>query len=133
MRTTALISIIGSFVLASLLLAASVISPVSASADGVPASQRVATTIEVGPQQTKTLFAASVSCGSRVIRTQGQEIYLLFADPVNGDLASTTLSSTAGFLQASSTTIAYDASVFGCGRMTAEALASTTITVAEFY
>lgn len=134
MRTTATLSVLGSIVLASIAFAlVPFISPVSASSDGVPASQRVATTTEVGPQQTKTLFAAGTPCGSRVIRTQGQEIYLLFADPTNGDLASTTLSAVAGFFQAASTTVAYDSNVYGCGRMTAEATASTTITIAEFY
>lgn len=102
-----------------------------AATDGLYATQAVATTTEVGPQQTKTLFAENKLCTSRIIRTQGQEIYLLFADPTNGDLASTTLAINAGFLQSASTTVAYDGGLYGCGRVTAEALASTTITNAE--
>lgn len=100
---------------------------------GIPATQRVATTTSVGPQETKTLFAANAACSARIIRTQGEPIYVLFADPTNGDLASTSLTAVAGFYQAASTTVAYDSGLYGCGRMVAESLASTTITIAETF
>lgn len=98
---------------------------------GTPSTQRTATTTEVGPQQTKTLFAANAFCASRIIRTQGEPVYISFADPTNGDVASTTLAWNVGFFQAASTTVAYDSGLYGCGRMTVKALASTTITSAE--
>ncbi len=100
---------------------------------GLPASQRVATTTSVGPQQNITLFNANPNCSSRVISTAGRGIVLLFADPTNGDVSSTTLSSIIGFSQAASTTQAYDSGIYGCGRMVAFGLVSTTtITIAEF-
>lgn len=107
--------------------------PVQAEAtSGLPAVQMTATTTVVGPQETKTLFSSKSVCTSRVVRTQGVDIFIAFADPTNGDIASTTLSAVAGFTQAASTTVAYDSGLYGCGRMTAEAVASTTITTAEF-
>lgn len=105
----------------------------SSAPSGLPANQLTATTTVVGPQETKTLFSANSVCTSRIIRTQGEPIFLLFADPTNGDLASTTMTSLAGFYQAASTTVAYDSGLYGCGRMTVEALASTTITSAQMF
>lgn len=98
---------------------------------GLPATQRIATTTVVGPQQTVTIFSRDPSCTARIIRTQGQGILLAFADPTNGDVASTTLSSVVGFIQLASTTVAYDSGIYGCGRVTAFAEASTTITTAR--
>lgn len=100
---------------------------------GVPATQGSATTTVVGPQETKTLFASNSACASRIVRTQGTDIYIAFADPTNGDVASTTLSAVVGFTQPASTTVAYDSGLYGCGRMTAEAVASTTITTAQMF
>lgn len=121
-------------VLAVLVLLMARVEPAFGGAPGgVPAIQTTATTTQVGPQETKTLYAKNDACSSRVIRTQAVDIYLLFGDPTNGDLASTTLSGTAGFTQAASTTVVYDAALYGCGRMTAEAVSSTTITSAQFF
>ena len=100
---------------------------------GLPASQAVATTTTVGPANNDTLiFAATTRCNSRIVRTQGQEIILLFDEPTNGDLASSTNSFVAGFVQLASTTVAYDSGIYGCGRLTGYASASTSITAAEF-
>lgn len=101
--------------------------------NGLPATLRVATTTVVGPQNKVTLFNSNSACTSRIVRTQGQGIILAFADPTNGDVASTTLSSVIGFIQAASTTIAYDSGIYGCGRVTAYAEASTTLTTEENY
>lgn len=91
-----------------------------------------ATTTQVGPQQNITLFSANTTCASRIVRTQGVEVYLTFGDTVpTGAIASTSLTAVVGFFQAASTSVAYDSGLYGCGRMTGEALASTTITVAE--
>lgn len=98
---------------------------------GLPASQAVATTTQVGPQAKVTLFSANGSCTARVVSTRGTDIFLVFADPTNGNLSSTTLAFGAGFYQAASTTVAYDGGLYGCGRMIGYALASTTITISQ--
>lgn len=96
--------------------------------------QQSATTTVVGPQSKTTIYAAKTdgSCKSRVIGTKTTPIVLFFGDPTNGDLSSTTLDGTTGFVQGASTTVAYDSGIYGCGRWTAYAAASTTITVSEF-
>jgi len=106
----------------------------SASApSGLTASQRVATSTQVGPGNATKVFSASPNCASRLIRTQGTDIYILFADPTNGDLASTTLSGVASFTQAASTTVSYDGGLYGCGAVYIKSpAASTTLTVADF-
>lgn len=98
---------------------------------GLPSNLNIATTTQVGPQETNTLFTAKNNCASRIVRTQGQAIILGFADPTNGDVSSTTISSVIGFIQAASTTVAYDSGVYGCGRVTSYAEASTTLTTME--
>ncbi|KKR15214.1 MAG: hypothetical protein UT43_C0005G0010 [Parcubacteria group bacterium GW2011_GWC1_39_29] len=93
----------------------------------------VATTTTVGPQEKKTVFTRNTSCVTRVLSTAGQAIMVLYGDPTNGDLASTTITSMAGHWQGASTTVAYDAGIYGCGRMIVLGVAaSTTITATEF-
>ena len=68
-------------------------------------------------------------CAARIISTVGQPIMISFAS-----LSSTTLSQTSGYIQAASTTVAYDGGLYGCGYMTIRGLiASTTINVAQTY
>jgi len=105
------------------------------SAGEIPAVQGIATTTAVGPQETITIFSDKSNCSSRVISTtdgKGQAIQVLFGDPTNGDIASTSLSEVVGHLQAGSTTQAYDAGIYGCGRWTVHASASTTLLISEF-
>lgn len=106
---------------------------------GLPTTQKFATTTTVGPQgvagKAVTIFAANSTCTARTISTvggTGQGIFFLTADPTNGDLSSTTITYTTGMYQAGSTTVTYDAGLNGCGRWTARASASTTITVIEY-
>lgn len=100
---------------------------------GLAATQRVATTTSVGPGNATKVFNSSPNCAARLIRTQGTDIYILFADPTNGDLASTTLSGVASFTQAASTTVSYDGALYGCGAVYIKSpTASTTLTVADF-
>lgn len=78
-----------------------------------------------------TLFATSTpGCISRVITTrQGQFITIKF-----GDYAGT-VSDNSGHSQLSSTTVAYDSAIYGCGLWTATALGTTSavgISVTEF-
>ena len=105
----------------------------ASASSGLPATQRVATTTSVGPDEVKRLYNKQPSCASRIVRTQGTEIYLIFADPVGGNLASTSLSAVAGFVQLASTTVAYDSGIYGCGELWGEAISSTTITTAEMW
>lgn len=105
------------------------------SAGEVPALQGVATTTAVGPQEVITIFSNKSNCSSRIISTTdgtGKAIQLLFGDPTNGDVASTSISEVVGHLQAASTTIVYDAGVYGCGRWTARSAASTALLISEF-
>ncbi len=99
---------------------------------GGRATGYIATTTSVGPGNATQLFAQDNACSSRVVTTVAQPVMLSFFDPTNGDLSSTTLSGTKGFLQAASTTVAYDSGIYGCGRMFAYGFgASTTITTME--
>lgn len=98
---------------------------------GLASSQQYATTTQVGPQYDQTVAAANPNCAARIIGTQAQPIMLIFADPTNGDISSSTISQSVGFIQAASTTVSYDSGIYGCGRVIGYAAASTTITVAE--
>ena len=110
--------------------------PVFSSApSGLPAKQTIATTTEVGPQETIAIFSSKASCSSRVISTTdglGQAIQILFGDPVNGDISSTSISEVVGHLQAGSTTVMYDSGLYGCGRWIVDSSASTTLLLSEF-
>ena len=100
---------------------------------GLYSTLAVATTTAVGPQEKKTVFSANTSCTTRVLSTAGQAIMVLYGDTTNGDLSSTTITSMAGHWQGASTTVAYDAGIYGCGRMIVlGVVASTTITATEF-
>jgi len=107
----------------------------AASQPGVAATQAIATTTTIGPQNNVQLFSAG-NCIARIITVQATSAIsgamITFADPSNGDIASTTLSGVKGFWQAASTTVAYDASLYGCGRVFGYAGASTTVTLADF-
>lgn len=101
---------------------------------GLPATQRVATTTEVGPDIQVKIFSRT-NCEARVISTTdgtGMGVRFTMGDPLNGDLASTTLSQLNGHWQAGSTTVSYDGGLNGCGDWYAKAFASTTITVSSF-
>ena len=102
----------------------------------IVATPRIATTTTVGPQgaaAVKTqIFAANTSCKSRIISTVNGAVMLSFDDiPGAGNVGSTTVSGTVGHVQVASTTVAYDAELFGCGTWNAWASASTTITLVE--
>lgn len=72
-----------------------------------------------------TLFATS-SCSSRIITTYASPITLTFSDYIGQ-----TPTGTFGHLQAASTTVVYDATVYGCGLYKAFGFSSTAITVSE--
>lgn len=91
-----------------------------------------ATSTTANPYTPITLFAdqSSAVCHSRVVTTE-QAIRISF-DEVAG-FSSTTLSATVGHSQAASTTVVYDAALYGCGWMTAKSVSATgTITISSF-
>ena len=62
----------------------------------------------------RVAFASSTDCTSRVITVPvGGGIRISFAD-----LPGITLSATVGHIQAASTTVTYDAGLYGCGQLT---------------
>ena len=100
----------------------------------------------VGPQVNTLIFdgatTTSNNCGTRVISTQSKAIMLKFGTTSEGVVAgigvasgSTSapfLSGNVGFVQAASTTVGYDGSVYGCLFVGAYGFDSTTtITVME--
>lgn len=106
---------------------------------GLAVTQKFATTTTVGPQgnvaKAITIFASNPQCTSRTISTTGGTglgVFFLTDDPTNGDLSSTTISFSSGMWQAGSTTVVYDAGLYGCKRWTARSAASSTITVVEY-
>lgn len=104
--------------------------------DGLTASLDVATTTTVGPQAVRrvTLFSQKTDCEARIVTTTGNSAIMInFGEPSTpGNLSSTSVSGTAGHWQAASTTVAYDAELYGCGLWTAYGYASTSVTVSEF-
>lgn len=109
----------------------------SAAPEGIPATLATSSSATVGPQTvsvastTASVFLGTSNCASRVISTQGFDVRLMFS---NSQFSSTTANPTAaiGFLQLASTTVVYDASVYGCGFVNAYGLASTTLTISEY-
>lgn len=103
---------------------------------GTAANLKVATTTAPGPQASVrvTLFAPNSACKSRVVSTTGNSAIMInLGEPATvGNLSSTSVSGTQGFWQAASTTVAYDAELYGCGRWTAFAYATTVVAVAEY-
>lgn len=99
-------------------------APAAGASNITPARMATSSTIQVGPQQNKTLFALNASCASRTIGTAGQGIMLAFDGVMTPGAA-------VGFWQAASTTVTYPASETGCAAVTAYAAASTTISIAE--
>jgi len=72
-----------------------------------------------------TLFATS-TCTSRTISTLGAPIMLTFSD-ITGQTPTASL----GFVQGASTTVTYDAELYGCGRVRAYSFGSQSITISE--
>lgn len=99
---------------------------------GYPAQVATTSTLAVGPSNNMFAFGTTTresafNCAARVITTDFNPIRISFAS-----VSSTTLSTSVGFYQAASTTVAYDASLYGCGYMTIRGLvASTTLNIME--
>lgn len=121
---------------AFLMAAASLFSlPKSASAAnpaGYPAQVATTSLLAVGPSNNMYAFGTTTresayQCSARVISTDYNPIRISFAS-----VSSTTLSTSVGIYQPASTTVAYDAAIYGCGYVTVRGLtASTTIQLVE--
>lgn len=122
------------FILAGILMLKPLYQAEGSAFTGTRAFLQTATTTAVGPQDGEdTIFASNETCNARVVTTRGDSaIMLSFGDKTNGDFSSTTLSGTVGHLQLASTTVVYDSGLYGCGRWTVYAWASSTLTVSEF-
>ena len=69
----------------------------------------------------ETLIATTTNCAARIITTQaGNGVRLTFSDYI-----AETPSLTVGTYQLGSTTVAYDAGIYGCGRVKAVGAAQT--------
>lgn len=112
------------FIVGAILIAFALGQSVQGEARSGTAIMATSSTIQVGPQEDKTLFTSNYSCASRVISTQAQGVMLSFSSTINPGGAE-------GHWQAGSTTVAYDGAIYGCTTVTAYAGASTTITTAE--
>lgn len=73
-----------------------------------------------------TVFATSTGCASRVITTVASPVMITFSD-----YAGQTPTALFGHLQAASTTVTYDAGLFGCGLVKIYSFVSSNITVTE--
>lgn len=99
---------------------------------GYPAQVATTSILAVGPSNNMYAFGTTTresayNCSARVISTDYQPIRISFAS-----VSSTTLSTSVGIYQAASTTVAYDAAIYGCGYVTVRGLnASTTIQLVE--
>lgn len=99
---------------------------------GVESTLAISTTKAVGTEENIKIFD-SYPCGSRVISTGGQFIRFSLGELSPYTIASTTVSATIGFIQPASTTVVYDAALYGCGEWWAYGdTASTTISVAQY-
>ena len=111
----------------------------SESPSGTESRLDSATTTTIGPDGTDggnavTIFSKTTDCDARVITTRGNSAIMLSFGEVagTGEISSSTLSGAAGHLQLASTTVEYNSGVYGCGRWSAYAWSTTTITVSEF-
>src|SRR3990167_1586223 len=119
--------IITSVLFAGFLFVLSAINQAGASApSGLPATIATTSTVEIGPQLNKVLFATS-TCAARIVSTATSTASFQFT----GALGTTSLTSSVGHQQAASTTVVYDSGVYGCGVMTGFAYSSSTVTISE--
>ena len=86
----------------------------------------IATTSQMAVTPTQSLVIATSSCQSRIISTTASPIMIGFTD-AKGFVPTALV----GFLQPASTTVAYDAGMYGCGAVRIYSFVNSTITVAE--
>jgi hypothetical protein len=119
--------------LAGVLLFKPMLSVLGAAPAGQVPKLQIATTTALTAQATSTVLAATAFCNSRIVTTLASPVMLTFdAVPAAGNVGTSTQSGQIGHLQGASTTVAYDAALYGCGQLTALPFANTTIIVSQF-
>lgn len=93
----------------------------------IPGRIATTSTIQLGPQENKIVFATSTNCTSRIVASKAVILMLNFT----GAFGTSTLNGMDGHPQAASTTEVYDAGQFGCGTVVGFAYSSTTVNVEE--
>ena len=94
---------------------------------GLSVNVATSSAVNLGDQTALMVQATSTNCGARIITTRASDILLTFAD----GMATPTSANMQGHLQSASTTIAYDADTYGCGRIVAFPMNDTAITITE--
>ena len=94
----------------------------AAAPDGVSAIVATSTNPQLA-LNTVSVLAATSSCMARIVSTASTTLMLTFGDQVP--------SATFGHWQGASTTVAYDASVYGCGTMKAFSFHNGLISITE--
>jgi len=99
-----------------------------AASPGTAATVATSTAVAMAANTVQTIVASSTSgtsnCLARVIGTTAAAVTLTFNDIYSPGGQS-------GFVQPASTTVAYDASVYGCGKVKAYSFAAQTLNVQE--
>lgn len=88
----------------------------------------LATTSNPTVTSTANLIIASSTCNARIITTYGSAVMITFADNF-GTIGGPT--ATFGHLQAASTTISYNADMYGCGAVRIYSFTTQAITVSD--
>lgn len=91
---------------------------------GLPAATSTVESLINVSNTVATAFEASTNCASRVIGTASTSVILSFG--------STTPSQLLGYPQGASTTVVYDAGLYGCGQWRVYGNAIGSINVTEF-
>lgn len=102
---------------------------------GLPSAAATSTSRLVGLAAVE-LFPEALNCATTIIGTKSEPIMISFSgvfDQVgNIGVASSSLSGSIGFVQAASTTVAYDSGLYGCGAVfVISGTANTSIIEAE--
>lgn len=83
-------------------------------------------TMQVGPQEIKTVFAANTSCRNRIVSVLQNDVTVILS--LDSDI---TPSASVGHPVSATTTQSLPANQYGCGAVRAYAAASTTLTITE--
>lgn len=101
------------------LLTGTQVSHLGQATPGTEVTISTSSTVLVGQKSVSQLFSPRVNCLSRIIGTHGDPIILNFGSSSSSGaistVATTSLQAGNGFVQAASTTVAYDAGIYGCG------------------
>lgn len=126
------VAIIGLILASLLFLLSSVLTGTknagASAPSGLFATIATSSQLTVGTTAGLAFATSTAGCSSRIVSTTGKAVMMTLSQ-YKGETPSATI----GFLQGASTTVAYDAGLYGCGRMDIYGFDSnTTVNVAEF-